>query len=336
MNCKHKIFLEVKKLKQNIIITANEAEQRLDRFLRKYLTNVSLSDIYKIIRKNRVKVNGKKVKENYRLIEGDSIEININNIESSKEKIDKIHTNFTIVYEDKNILLIDKDTGTFVHPDKTHKENTLISQVIYYLYKSGEYNPEEEITFRPAAVNRLDVNTGGIIIFAKNYISLKELNKLIRERRIEKKYISVVKGKMDKSGELKGYINKDEVNNISKISDNKEAKGKEICTKYKCLKSSGEYSLIEIELITGRSHQIRAHLSSINHPIIGDMKYGDRNVNNYFKKEFGIKNQLLYAYSICFDEIGGSLDYLSGKRFFSKLPIEYVNVIKKVFDYSID
>ncbi len=331
-------------MNQTIIVTANESEQRLDRFLRKYLTNVSLSDIYKIIRKSRVKVNGKKAKENYRLIEGDSIEISISdisNIDSPKEnveKIDKIHTNtnLTIIYEDKNILLIDKDTGTFVHSDKTHKENTLISQVIYYLYKSGEYNPEEEITFRPAAVNRLDVNTGGIIIFAKNYASLKELNELIRERRIEKKYISVIKGKMDKSGELRGYITKDEVNNISQISDNKGNKGKEVCTKYKCLKSNGEYSLVEIELITGRSHQIRAHLSSIGHPIIGDMKYGDRNVNNYFRKEFGIKNQLLYAHSIGFGEIEGDLSYLSGKSFFSNLPIEYLNVIKKVFDYSIE
>ncbi|HBM80728.1 MAG TPA: RluA family pseudouridine synthase, partial [Clostridiaceae bacterium] len=191
---------------EKIIITANEANQRLDRFLRKYLKNVPLSGIYEIIRKKRVKVNGKGKPSNYRLNEGDMVELFFEGKMDASDGIRKSGMDFTVLYEDGNIMAVDKPAGLITHPDKNHKDNTLTDQVLYYLYGKNEYSPENEITFRPAAVNRLDINTGGIVLFAKNYLSLQNLNMMIRERYINKYYLCIVKGILKGEQDIEAYL----------------------------------------------------------------------------------------------------------------------------------
>lgn len=320
---------------ESIKITSNEANQRLDRFLRKYLKDETLSEIYKMVRKKAVRVNGAKVRENYRLSEGDVVEIYGGHERGISDSIKVSDKDFSNVYEDENILIVSKPPKLILHPDAAHKENTLVDQVLYYLYKSGQYDPEKEMTFTPAAVNRLDLNTGGIVMFAKNYKSLQDLSTMVRERYVGKHYICVVKGSLSGSGEIRGYLAKDHKTNIVKIYDTPSENAREIHTRYNAIKSLNGYSLLEIDLITGRSHQIRAHLSSIGHPILGDMKYGDEKENKYFKKAFGLENQLLYAYKVTFNKTTDSFKYLEGMSFKSDLPALYGNIIKTLFDYKM-
>lgn len=319
-----------------IDITANEADQRLDRFLRKYLSDVPLSDIYKMLRKKVIRVNGRKAAENYRLSEGDVVEVYLEPRVKSKIDIRKSDREFSIIYEDDNILAVDKPAELILHPDARHKENTLVDQVLYYLYESGDYDPGNETTFRPAAVNRLDVNTGGIVLFAKNYRSLQDLNEMIREHQIDKYYLCVVKGKMSEKMEIKAYLTKDYKNNIVSISEKNTGAGKEIHTIINPLESTEKYSLVEINLITGRSHQIRAQLAHIGRPIVGDIKYGDAEINRYFKNTYRLHNQFLHAYRIYFNETPANLKYLKELSFKSKLPPSYCAIIKDLFQYSVE
>ena len=320
----------------SINITSNEANQRLDRFIRKYLKNVSLSDIYKFIRKKDIRVNGQKTKENYRLLEGDVVEIYIEDEKTDTYEVPVAERNFSIIYEDDNILILNKPPELIMHSDISHTDNTLVDQVIYYLYQTGKYNPENETTFKPAAVNRLDLNTGGVVLFAKNYKSLQGLNVMVRDRLISKYYICIVKGKMEGEQDIKSFLIKDEINNKVEIIKARDDKSKEIHTRFKVLKASNDYSLVEVDLITGRSHQIRAQLSNIGHPIIGDMKYGDNKVNIYFKEGYKLKNQFLYAYKVKFDSAAKGLDYLENKSFNAVLPYNYKSIIKQLFDIDME
>ncbi len=316
---------------EKIIITANEANQRLDRFLRKYLKNVPLSGIYEIIRKKRVKVNGKGKPSNYRLNEGDMVELFFEGKMDASDGIRKSGMDFTVLYEDGNIMAVDKPAGLITHPDKNHKDNTLTDQVLYYLYGKNEYSPENEITFRPAAVNRLDINTGGIVLFAKNYLSLQNLNMMIRERYINKYYLCIVKGILKGEQDIEAYLLKDEKSNMVDVSPKKEKGGKYIHTYIKTIKTGDKFTLAQIGLITGRSHQIRAQLKEIGHPIIGDIKYGDETSNDYFKKNYGLHSQFLYAYKIVIERGCGNLDYLSGKEIYSKLPPDLNKITMDLF-----
>ncbi|KPU44241.1 ribosomal large subunit pseudouridine synthase C [Oxobacter pfennigii] len=315
-----------------IIITANESDQRLDRFLRKYLKTTSLTEIYKMIRKKDILVNGKKAAESYRLKTDDEVEIKILKQQESFSSIVPAGRDFKITFEDKNLLVADKPPELILHPDKTHKEDTLIDQVLYYLYEEGSFDPEIETTFKPAAVNRLDLNTGGLVIFAKNYPALQELSKMMRNRDIKKYYQCLVKGFFAGEKTYKAYLDKDTEKNIVNVSEDKKEDSKEIHTKAKALKTNGEYTLLEIELITGRSHQIRAHLSSMNYPIIGDKKYGQKEANDYFRKKYGLMHQFLYAYRIYFEDAPENLVYLKGKSIETKLPSIYSPIIKELFN----
>ena len=319
-----------------IEIGPNEAGQRLDKFLRKLLKDVPLSAIFKALRKGDVRVNGKKEKEKYSLLQGDTIEIKY--ITSKKEtklnfiKVDA--TGMKICFEDKNILVVEKWPGVLVHSDGNKNEATLTDYVLSYLNQKGDYLPENELTFTPAPCNRLDRNTSGIVLFGKNFEALKMLNEMIRDREVEKYYNTLVKGKI-RDGFYSGYILKNEDANISKVYDKEVPNSKEISMEVKTIQTNGAFSFLEIQLLTGRSHQIRAHLAELGNPLIGDSKYGDKKLNNFFENKFGLNYQYLYAYKLIIRNIGGNLEYLQNKTIVQALPPMFKKIKQDVFKFSL-
>ncbi|NLM35390.1 MAG: RluA family pseudouridine synthase [Clostridiales bacterium] len=319
----------------NIVIGPNEAGQRLDKFLRKYLKDVPLSAIFKGIRKGQVKVNGKKAKEKYSLQEGDELTINISSNEPKKVNFIKVNADLKITYEDENMLLVEKKPNLLVHSDSNNGEPTLTDMVLSYLTEKGDYEPDKEITFTPALCNRLDRNTSGIVIFGKNFESLKLLNEMIRERKIKKYYCALVKGKI-KDGVHEAYILKDEENNVSKIYDTPVRDCKKIAMEVKTVQTDGLFSFIEIDLLTGRSHQLRAHLSHLGNPIIGDGKYGDKKLNSFFYNKFGLDYQYLYAFKVTFTDCKDKLKYMENKTIAESLPPIFKKIKKDVFKFRVD
>lgn len=315
-----------------IEIGTNEAGQRVDKFLRKWLKDVPLSAIYRIIRKGDVKVNGKKVKEKYSLVEGDILETREVSTEVKKSKFQRIDNNLQILFEDENMLLVEKWPGVLVHSDKKDGESTLTDFVLSYLFDKGSYEPEKEVTFTPAPCNRLDRNTSGIVIFGKNYEALKLLNELIRERKVKKYYTALVQNRI-KDGIYEAYISKNEDNNISQVFLEDRPNTKKISMDVKTMQSCGIYSLIEIELLTGRSHQLRAHLAKLGNPIVGDPKYGNKEMNSFFINKYGLNFQFLYAYKLLFKECEGKLEYLENKTIAEALPPLFKKIKTDVFKF---
>jgi 23S rRNA pseudouridine955/2504/2580 synthase len=314
-------------------IGANEAGQRLDKFTRKWLKDVPLSAIYKSIRKGDIKVNGKKGKEKYFLLEGDIVETREITSSVKKEKFNRIDSSHVkITYEDENILMLEKWPGVLVHSDKKGGDSTLTDYVLSYLFDKGDYEPEKEVTFTPAPCNRLDRNTSGVVIFGKNFESLKLLNEMIRERKIKKYYTALVKNRI-KDGIYEAYIAKDEDENISKIFDNNMPNTKKIAMEVKTIQSCGTFSLIEIDLITGRSHQLRAHLSHLGNPIIGDAKYGESKLNSFFINKYGLNYQFLYAYKVVFKDCPDKLSYMENKTISESLPPIFRKIKNDVFKF---
>ena len=300
---------------RTITINKNDAGQRLDKFLTKRFRTMPKSLMYKYIRTKYIKLNSKKCAIDDVLKEGDVLTFYIKD-EFFETKYDeyefmKAPKKLSVVYEDENLIIIDKPEGVLSHPDKTYHFDSMVARVQHYLYDKGEYNPAAENSFSPAMANRLDRNTGGLIIAAKNAQALKELNRLIKERVIKKMYLCICEGTPKKSeGLLTGMLTKDEKKNKVSVKKNSD-EGKEIATKYRVLHSSGKYSLVEIDLLTGRTHQIRAHMASIGTPLAGDTKYGGHPL-----RVKGHTGQALYSYKLIFGEIEDSpLSYLSGKEF---------------------
>ena len=277
------------------------------------------SMMYMYIRKKCVKLNGKRCDISTMLSEGDVLTFYIKDefFEAEEQKsyeFMKAPKKLEIVYEDENILLIDKKPGLIVHPDKTYHFDSLVSRVQHYLYDKGEYDPEADKSFTPALVNRIDRNTGGIVIAAKNAESLRILNNKMKTRELEKYYLCLLHGRpKNESGTLTGYITKNESKNKVTVLKAPAEGAKEIRTKYKILGFDGKFSLAEIELLTGRTHQIRAHFASIGHPLAGDSKYckGKKTTPD------GYKYQALYSYKLIFNFSGdaGSLNYLNHREF---------------------
>ncbi|PJI07314.1 MULTISPECIES: RluA family pseudouridine synthase [Clostridium] len=316
-----------------IVIGPNEAGQRVDKFIRKWLKDVPLSAIYKAFRKGDVRINDSKCKkENYSLEEGDILEIKYIKSENKKKKFVRIENNFKVVYEDENMLLVEKWPGVLVHSDKEKNSPTLTDYVLSYLYDKGDYAPENEVTFTPSPCNRLDRNTSGIVIYGKNFEALKDLNEMIRERRINKFYLAIVKGKI-KDGIYEAYIKKNTTSNKSKIFDKFVEGSKKVSMSVKLIETCGSFSFIEIELLTGRSHQLRSHLSHLGNPILGDPKYGNKDVNNYFENKFGLNYQFLYAYKLIFRNCPEKLNYMENKTIAEALPPIFKKVKKDVFKF---
>lgn len=303
---------------KQFVINTNDAGQRIDKFLAKAAPSLPQSLLYKSIRLKRIKLNGKRCESSTRLTEGDELSLYLNDeffAESDSQQLFlRAPTTLSIVYEDENILLIDKRPGLIVHEDSQHTVDTLINRTLHYLYKKGEYKPDMENSFVPSLCNRIDLNTGGIVIAAKNAASLRILNEKIKEREIIKQYLCIVHGTMpQKEDTLKGFLLKDAETNMVKIFDCPVKDGRTILTRYRVLDQNGRFSLLEIDLLTGRTHQIRAHLASIGHPLLGDTKYG----HNRDNKGTGYKSQALYSYKLTFHFLtdAGILNYLNGKSF---------------------
>ena len=299
-----------------LTIGKNDAGQRLDKFLSKAVKSMPPSLMYKSIRTKKIKVNRKRAEIGQMLCEGDTVQLflpdDLFDLSDNKDSmLSHITPTFSVVYEDENVILCDKPAGLQVHSDDSEDSNTLITQIQAYLYKKGEYDPSSEQSFAPALCNRIDRNTAGIVIAAKNASSLREINQLIKERKLTKKYLCAVHGTMcPKEATLRGYIRKNSETNTVKVYDNKIKDSKEILTHYHVLDEKNSLSLLEIELLTGRTHQIRAHLASIGHSLLGDGKYG---INRDDKKS-GYKFQALYSYYLKFNG-ATTLSYLNGREF---------------------
>ena len=335
---------------REINITANDAGQRLDRFLRKYLSNAPLSAIYRIVRKD-VKVDGIRRREDYMLSEGQVLSLFLTDADidswSRRASHKRVKRQFTVIYEDENIIIVNKPFGLLVHGDKTEKKDTLANQVVDYLIETGAYNPRVEKSFVPSPAHRLDRNTTGIVVFGKNAEAQRELARLFREDGlISKYYYTIVHGKLAGEHHLAGKLLKDEERNIGKVLPADDERGKYIETIVRPAVCSPDasgsgrygrgYSVADIELVTGRSHQIRAHLSSIGHPLAGDTKYGGRELSvKDAQFELGKTTQALHAYKIEFKNADGPLSYLSGKAFEAPLPKAWEKLLEGIFGKEI-
>ena len=308
----------------------NDAGQRLDRFVTKTVPLLPASLLQKYIRLKRIKVNGKGSARDARLNAGDLIQMYINDEFFEDPKPDNAYLTVAvpklhIVYEDENIILVDKKPGQAVHPhDGAEYGKTLIDHIQAYLYAKREWKPREEHSFAPALCNRIDRNTGGIVIAAKNAESLRILNDKIKDRELDKRYLCIVHvTPKPREGTLKGYLFKDAAKNRVYVTQESQKGSKTCITNYKTLKTKDGLSLVECELITGRTHQIRAQMAASGHPLLGDGKYGK------LDKKYDRKYQALYSYQLLFDfkTDGGILNYLNGKQY----QVEKVDFVEEYF-----
>ncbi|MDR2163974.1 MAG: RluA family pseudouridine synthase [Clostridiales Family XIII bacterium] len=340
-----------------ITITANEAGQRLDRFLKKYLRAAPLSLVYRLVRKD-VKVNGARKGIDYIVEEGDEIALYIDSA-----RVDELsrsgqvraggafrhsRVQFKVCYEDGNILVVSKPYGLLTHGDAKEKKDTLVNQVIGYLLEKGEYNPRAERMFTPSPVNRLDRNTTGLVVFGKNSKAVRDFSRMIAaEDAVRKYYTALVLGEMDGAWVIDGSIRKDEAHNrvevtstdvtvnvhasayTSSVPSTKSAKRAMtiVCPTETIQSGAHTYTIVEVRLVTGRTHQIRAHLAAVGHSIAGDPKYGDMAFGRFLARRYGLRSQFLHAGRIEITEGRGSLEYLTGSVIESALPGRLSNLL---------
>ena len=312
-------------------IGANDAGQRLDRFVQKNLPLLPAALAQKYIRLKRVKVNGKGAKRDTRLQAGDVLQLYINDEFFDKPREENLflsifQPHLNIVYEDENLLLVDKRPGLVVHADETEKVNTLINHIQAYLYQKKEWSPRWENAFAPALCNRIDRNTGGIVIAAKNAETLRIINEKIRDHELEKSYLCVAVGRPKAAeGRIEGFLLKDEAKKLVTFHRRPVFGGKTAVTLYRTLESRGGLSLVECRLLTGRTHQIRVSMAELGCPLLGDGKYGNGAVN----RKYGETRQALYAYKLAFPlpTDAGMLNYLRSRVF----AVEDVPFVGKYF-----
>lgn len=312
-------------------IGKNDENQRLDRFLGKAVPLLPASLAQKYIRLKRIKVNGARAQRDQKLCAGDVLQCYINDEFFETPSEENVYLTITtprlkIVYEDENIMLLDKPAGLVVHADEREKVNTLVNHMLAYLYQKREWKPREENAFTPALCNRIDRNTGGIVIAAKTAEALRILNDKIKDREMEKRYLCIVHGRpKPPEGLIENYLRRDEKRKQVTLHRTRVPGAKTARTRYRTLTSHGRLSLVECELLTGRTHQIRAHMASIGCPLLGDGKYGTNELN----RPYGETGQALYAYSLTFRfaQDAGALQYLNGKTF----KVKDIPFVKKYF-----
>lgn len=319
---------------KEILVNENQAGQRLDKLLLKILNKAPKSFIYKMLRKKNIVLNGKKAEGSEIVRQKDEIRLYL-----SDDTIDKFsattevalaHYDLDIIYEDNNILIINKPIGV-LSQRATKSDSSMVEYVISYMLSSKQISNEELQGFKPSICNRLDRNTSGLLIAGKTLIGLQEMARIIRERKLDKYYLSIVRGKLSESKEITGYLTKDNKSNKVTISSKQTENSDYITTQYEPLSFTDEYTLLQIKLITGKSHQIRAHLASIGHPILGDSKYGDKGINDYFKIRYGLKSQLLHSYKYEFPQLLGPLSNLSDRVFEAAEPEIFSNIRDGLF-----
>ncbi|MDR0951405.1 MAG: RluA family pseudouridine synthase [Oscillospiraceae bacterium] len=320
---------------KELIITKNDAGQRVDRFLSKAVPLLPEALLQKYIRLKRVKLDGRAAKRDEKLREGAVLRLYINDeffeTPSPDNAYLKINTpRLILVYEDDNILIADKRPGVLSHAGDGIFEDTLIDNIKAYLYQNGQWKPRDEHSFAPALANRIDRNTGGLVLAAKNAEALRILNEKLKAREISKYYLCAVLGAPEPpEGILRGYIFKDAVKNRVYVKNSPEPGAKLASTRYRTLKTLDGLSLLECELLTGRTHQIRAQLATAGTPLLGDGKYGSEKQN----RAFGQKGQALYSYKLRFDFTAdaGILNYLRGKE----LRVSEVPFAENIFSLRI-
>lgn len=313
-------------------ITDKTNGQRLDKLLMKYLNEAPKSFIYKMLRKKNIKLNGAKASGNEMLQSGDYIEIYL-----SEETIEKFTSTAVIekageldvIYEDKDILIVNKPVGIAVQKDVNHKSDTLNDRILYYLYRKGVYKPDNESVFTPSICNRLDFNTAGIVTAGKSAEGLRELNRIFRERLVDKYYMAMVVGKVERGGTVEGYQTKLD-GNISVVANEAKDKSVYVCTHYKPIAFGNGYTLLEVKLDTGKSHQIRVALSSIHHPIVGDTKYGDAGINKIFREKYGLDGQFLCCKKLKFNT-DGVFEYMNKVSVEANLPHKMYKIFEDYF-----
>ena len=309
-----------------------DAGQTLEKYVKKVLPDAPLSIVYKLFRKKDVKVNGHWQDKKYIVSCGEEISIYLTDEQIDEFKRKKLDISNSlikewIIYEDKNIILINKPRGVLVQKAKDD-DNALDQMVISYLVEKGEYDPNVNNGYVPAPAHRLDRNTEGIVIFGKNLKTLQYLSTVITDKdKIEKKYLTLVKGNIDSEGEISKPLLKKQTH-----VEVDYKLGKEAITQYRKVKSVGDYSLVEVKLLTGRTHQIRVHFASIGHPVIGDSKYGDFKLNKEIEEKYNFKNQFLSAYKLSFKNLKSPLENLNSQSFEVKLSNELLDLLKNLDD----
>lgn len=314
-----------------VTIGPNDAGQTVEKFVKKLMRDVPLSAIHKALRKGDVRLNDIKAKGKELLSDGDRLDIRYLDSRRAVEKKTFIEAqvDFKIVFEDDNLLMVEKWPGVVVHPDGSGLPS-LTDFVLSYLAEKGAWNPNEEATYSPSPVNRLDRNTSGIVIFGKNAQATRSLAEILRTGGLRKDYVAIVKGRVE-DGRKEAWIAKDADRNLSRIYHEPGEGRLPIVMEVRSIESNGLYSFVELNLITGRSHQLRAHLAQMGNPIVGDRKYGSRETNEWFDNKYALKFQYLYAYKVSFLQTDDYLSYLQGKIITVKLPPLFRHIKTDVF-----
>ena len=322
---------------KEITINALNQNQRLDKYIMKLLNTAPKSLVYKLLRKKKIKLNGKRAEGNELLREGDVIRIYLGSdtLEgmAAEKELPRVPNELNIIFEDENILACSKPAGLLSH-GQNKNEDSLISRIWLYLNKKGEYDTGKNSDFTPALCNRLDRNTSGLVLCGKNLPALQELNRIMAENRGDKLYLALVEGRLDTSGVLEGYHIKNPKTNEARITQKAEIGGKPVRTEYEPLTFLSGCTLLRIKLISGKSHQIRAHMQSIGHPLAGDPKYQDKRINAMFKEKYGLKSQLLHSERFIFTEPEGVLAYLKGKELTAPLNGIFEKILEELHDFN--
>ena len=316
---------------QEIKVTANEAGQRLDKLLSKYLNEAPKSFLYKMLRKKNIVLNGKKATGNEKLVCGDSVKLFLADetiAKFSKSTIQKAKGTLDIIYEDEDVLVLNKPVG-MLSQKADAKDVSVVEYLITYLLDSGQLTEENLRSFKPSICNRLDRNTSGLLVCGKSLRGLQNMAEMFRERSMKKFYRCIVAGDVKETRYIKGYLVKDEKTNTVSVSEKEMPDSQPIETEYRPLEKLQNGTLLEVHLITGRTHQIRAHLASVGHPIIGDYKYGDEKINRYYKERYHLVSQLLHAYRMEMPKAVEELEQLSGKVFVAPLPKKFEEILER-------